>query len=130
MAVVVERAPLTEPSAHEERHLLRPVLLLQCLAALTAITGMALALYFGVAPVRITVHEQVAVVQASGEGGSHLTVTDRTQTETRQVTCVPYLQFDSSSDEHPACEAKVHGRLGTAVIGLLLFLAGSAVWVL
>jgi hypothetical protein len=102
---------------------------LRCLGALLAITGMALALYFGVAPIRLTVQQQVPTEQASGEQGTGLTATGQTSVQTARVTCVPYLQFDSSTDENPACEAKVHGRLGVALAGLVLFLIGSALWV-
>ena len=128
MAVAVERAP---HAAAADRHLrrLRPVVMVRCLGALMAITGMALALYFGVAPIRIIVQIQAPVVQAGGEGGDHLTVTGQTQTQTIHVTCVPYLQFDSSSDQNPVCKAKVRGRLGVAFAGLLVFVAGSALWV-
>jgi len=125
MAVAVEPAP--QVAAHHRR--LRPVVVLRCLGALMMVTGMALALYFGVAPIRITVQQQVAIEQASGEQGTGLTATDQTQPQAARVTCVPYLQFDSSSDQYPACTAKVHGRLGAAFAGLLLFVAGSAVWV-
>jgi len=128
MAVAVERAP--HVAAHEQKiRRLRPVVVLLCLGALMAVTGMALALYFGVAPVRISVQQQVPVEQASGEIGTSLTVTGQTQTRIARVTCVPYEQFDSSADQNPACVAKVHGRLGAAFAGLLLFVAGSALWV-
>ena len=128
MAVAVERAP---HAAAADRHLrrLRPVVVLRCLGALTAIIGMALALYFGVAPIRITVQQQTPIEQASGQQGTGLIATGQTRAETDHVTCVPYLQFDSSADQNPACKAKVHGRLGVAFVGLLLFLAGSALWV-
>lgn len=130
MAVAVEPAPHAAGAADAQRHLrrLRPVVVLRCLGALMAIAGMALALFFGVAPIRITVLEQTPVEQASGEQGAGLTVTGQTQTAER-VRCVPYLQFDSSADQNPACQAKVHGRLGVAFAGLLLFVAGGALWV-
>jgi hypothetical protein len=94
-----------------------------------AITGMALALYFGVGPIQITVQQQTPVEQLSGEQRTGLTATGQTLAETDHVTCVPYLQFDSSVSENPACRAKVHGRLGVAFAGLLLFVAGAALWV-
>jgi hypothetical protein len=127
MAVAVERAPHAAAQERQARRL-RPVVVLRWLGALMAITGMALALYFGVAPIRITVQQQVPVEQASGEQGTGLTVTGQTPVETR-VTCVPYLQFDSSVSENTACQAKVHGRLGVAFAGLVLFVIGGAVWV-
>ena len=128
MAVVVERAPITGASA-DRRRWLRPISVLRLVAGLAAIAGMALALYFGAAPVHITVNENVVVDQASGQRGSTLTATNQTQTESRHVTCVPYSQFDSSSDQNPACTAKVHDRLRVALGGLLLFVVGSAVWI-
>ena len=122
MAVAVERLPLAVARA-------RQAVVLRSLGALMMITGMALALLFGVAPIRITVQTQVPVEQASGADGTGLTATGQTRAQTVRVTCVPYLQFDSSSDQNPACEAKVHGRLGMAFAGLLLFVAGSTLWV-
>ena len=128
MAVVVK--PLPHAAAHDRQaRRLRPVVVVRCVGALLTITGMALALYFGVAPIRITVQEQVPIEQASGEQGTGLTATGQTRAGTARVTCVPLLQFDSSVDQNPACEAKVHGRLGMAFGGLLLFVAGSALWV-
>jgi hypothetical protein len=129
MAVAVERAP--HPAAARQRHLrrLRPVVVLRWLGALMTVTGMALALLFGVAPIRITVQQQVPVEQVGGEGGSNLTETGQTRADTVRVTCVPSLQFDSSSDQNPGCKAKVDGRLGVAFAGLLLFVAGGALWV-
>src|SRR5690242_5301314 len=118
MAVVTERLPRTV--ARE-----RQAVVLRCLGAVMAITGMALALFFGVGPVRITVQAQVPVEQVSGDQGTGLTATGQTHAETVRVTCVPYLQFDSAADQNAACEAKVHGRLGVAFAGLLLFVAGS-----
>ena len=128
MAVVV--APAPHAAAHEP-HLrrLRPVVVLRCLGALFTITGMALVLYFGVAPIRITVQQQVPVEQVSGERGLGLTDSGQTRGQTARVTCVPLLQFDSSVDQNPACTAKVHGRLGVAFAGLLLFVAGASLWV-
>jgi len=128
MAVAVERAPHAGARGREVRRL-RPVVVLRGLGALMAITGMALALFFGVAPIRITVQQQVPIEHASGEQGTGLTVTGQTQAETDRVSCVPYLQFDSSVDQNAACEAKVHGRLGVAFAGLVLFVIGSALWV-
>ena len=128
MAVVADVLPQADEHERPARRL-RPVVLLQCLGALMAITGMAVALYFGVAPIRVTVRQQVPVEQASGERGAGLTVTGRTQTATVRVTCVPYLQFDSSAHQDPVCEAKVHRGLGVAFAGLVLFVAGSALWV-
>ena len=125
MAVAVE--PARQAAAHHRP--LRPVVVLRCLGALMTIAGMALALYFGVAPIRITVQEQVPVEQASGEQGTGLTATGQTRSQTANVTCVPYLQFDSSADQDPACAARVHGRLGLAFAGLLLFVTGGALWV-
>ena len=122
MAVAVERLPVAVARQ-------RQAVALRSLGALMAITGMALALFFGVAPTRITAQEQTPVQQVTGERGSGLTVTGQTQTQAIRVTCVPYLQFDSSADQNPACEAKVHGRLGLAFAGLLLFVAGGALWV-
>jgi hypothetical protein len=122
MAVVSERLP---KSVARERQ----AVVLRCLGALMAITGMALALYFGVGPVRITVQAQTPIEQASGEQGTGLAATGQTETQATRVTCVPYLQFDSSADQNPACEAKVHGRLGVAFAGVLLFVAGSTLWV-
>ena len=129
MVVAVEQIP--QAAAHHSRHRrrLRPVAVLRWLGALMAVSGMALALYFGVAPVHITVIAQTPVEQASGERGLDLTVTGQTRAETARVTCVPLMQFDSSSDQNPACEAKVHGRLGVAFAGLVLFVIGSALWV-
>ena len=128
MAVAVERAPDAAAGVRRLRRL-RPVVVLRCLGALMTITGMALVLFFGVAPIRITAQTQVPVEQASGEQGTGLTATGQTQAQTVRVTCVPYLQFDSSTDQNPACKAKVHGRLGVAFAGLLLFVAGGALWV-
>ena len=122
MAVAVERLPVAVARQ-------RQAVALRSLGALMAITGMALALFFGVAPTRITAQEQTPVQQVTGERGSGLTVTGQTQTQAIRVTCVPYLQFDSSADQNPACKAKVHGRLGVAFAGLLLFVAGSTMWV-
>src|SRR3954469_10170386 len=110
MAVVVEPASHAGQRAHARRGP-RPVVVLRWVAGLATIGGMALALYFGVAPIRITVHDQVSVMQASGEQGTGLTETGQTRAGTDTVKCVPYLQFDSSSSQHPACEARVHGRL-------------------
>jgi hypothetical protein len=128
MAVAVERVPHAAAADRHARQL-PPVVVLRCLGALTAITGMALALYFGVGPIRITVQAQVPVVQVTGERGLGLTETGQTQSETSRVTCVPYMQFDSSADQNPACQAKVHGRLGVAFAGLVLFVMGGALWV-
>jgi hypothetical protein len=128
MAVAVERAPLTGDHA-QERGGLRPVVVLRVVGALAAVSGMALALFFAVGPIHITVHDQVAVEQASGQDGSTLTATNQTRIESRQVTCVPYLQFDSSSDQNRACTAKVRGPLRLALVGLVVFLAGSALWI-
>ena len=122
MAVAVERLPHAVARA-------RQATVLRSLGALMMVTGMALALFFGVAPIRIAVQEQVPILQASGAEGTGLTATGQTRAQTVRVTCVPYLQFDSSSDQNPACEAEVHGRLGVAFAGLLLFVAGSALWV-
>ena len=128
MAVAVERAPLADASAQKRRRL-RPVIVLRSVAALAAVSGMGLALFFGTVPIRVTVHERVGVERAGGEKGSTLFVTDQTRIESRQVKCVPYLQFDSSSDENQACNAKVRGPLRLAVVGLLVFLAGSVLWI-
>ena len=128
MAVAVERAPLAEASARKGRRL-RPVIVLRCVAALAAVLGMGLVLFFGTVPIRVTVHERVGVERAGGEKGSTLFVTDQTRIESRQVKCVPYLQFDSSAHQDPVCEAKVHRGLGVAFAGLVLFVAGSALWV-
>jgi len=122
MAVAVERLPVGVARA-------RQAVVLRCLGALMAVTGMALALFFGLAPMRITVHDQVPIVQVTGERGAGLTETGQTRAVTGRVTCVPYLQFDSSSDQNGACAATVHGRLGMAFAGLLLFVAGSTLWV-
>ena len=133
MAVVVEPAPAPAPNAGAapDQHLrrLRPVVVIQALGALLAITGMALALFFGVAPIRITIRQQVPIEQLSGEQGTGLTETGQTHAETARVTCVPLMQFDSAANQDPVCEAKVHGRLGVAFAGLVLFVIGSALWV-
>ena len=71
MAVVTERLPRTV--ARE-----RQAVVLRCLGAVMAITGMALALFFGVGPVRITVQAQVPVEQVSGDQGTGLTATGQT----------------------------------------------------
>jgi hypothetical protein len=130
MAVVVERAPPHAGAAHQ-RHLrrLRPVVVLRYLGALVAVTGMALALVFGVAPVRVTIRQPEPVEQATGERGLGLTATGQTRTEAVHVTCVPGLQFDSATDQNLVCQGKVHGRLGVAFAGLVLFVIGSALWV-
>jgi hypothetical protein len=128
MAVVVEPAPRADARGRHLRRL-RPVVVLRCLGALMAITGMALALYFGVGPIRITVRQQVPVMQVTGLQAKGLTATGQTQTESVRVTCVPYEQFDSAADQNLSCQAKVHGRLGVAFAGLLLFVAGGALWV-
>jgi RNA polymerase sigma-70 factor (ECF subfamily) len=130
MAVVVERAPPHAGAAHQRQvRRLRPVMVLRWLGALMAVTGMALALIFGVAPVRVTVQQQVPVEQVTGERGLGLTATGQTQAETGHVTCVPALQFDSATDQNPVCQGKVHGRLGVAFAGLLLFVLGGVLWV-
>jgi hypothetical protein len=129
MAVAVERAPHAAAAAEPQVRRLRPVVVLRWLGALMAVTGMALALFFGVAPVRVTVQQPEPVEQATGERGLGLTATGQTRAETLHVTCVPGLQFDSASDQNRVCQGKVHGRLGAAFAGLLLFVAGSALWV-
>ena len=53
----------------------------------------------------------------------------KTQAVTARVTCVPYEQFDGSADQNRVCKGKVHGRLGAAFAGLVLFVIGSALWV-
>jgi len=129
MAVAVERAPNQAAAQERQTRRLRPVVVLRGLGALMAITGMALALFFGVAPIHITVQQQVPIEQATGEQGTGLTASGQTSAATVRVTCVPYEQYDSSSHENSACAAKVHDRLDVALIGFLLFLAGSALWV-
>ena len=108
----------------------RPVVVVRWVGALAATTGVALALFFGAGPIRITVHDQVGVTQASGEHGTGLTVTDQTRTETRRVTCVPFLRYDGGANQDGACAARVRGPLRLAGVGLLVFLAGSALWIL
>jgi hypothetical protein len=87
------------------------------------------ALFFGVAPIRMTVHEQIGVVEPSGVDGTGLAVTGQTRLESRRVTCVPLLRYDTSSDPHPACAGRVAGRLDVARWGLAAFLIGSALWI-
>jgi hypothetical protein len=128
MAVAVERGRFAEDRAQKLRRL-RPVVVLRCVGALAAVSGMALVLFFGLAPIHVTVYEHVGVVRAGGERGSTLFVTDQTRIESHQVTCVPYLQFDSSSDQNQACGPKVHAPLRLAFVGLLVFVAGSALWI-
>jgi hypothetical protein len=128
MAVAVERVPLATDRAHK-RGRLELLVVLRCVGALAAVTGMALALFFGLGRIHVTVHEQVGVERVGGERGSTLFLTDQTRIESRQVTCVPYLQFDSSSDQSPACDAKVRGPLRMAFIGLVVFVGGSALWI-
>jgi hypothetical protein len=127
MAVAVGRLPQAERHPIDRR---APVVVVRWVAALAATSGVALALFFGVAPIRMSVHEQVGVTQASGEQGTGLTVTDQTRTETRAVTCVPFLRYDSGSNQDRACKARVQGPMLVAGLGLLLFVAGSAGWIL
>ena len=118
--------------AHSER---RPIdrraraIAVRAAGALTATVGLAAALWFGVAPIRITVHEQVGVFQRSGEGGIGLTLTDRTRVETRRVTCVPAMQYDTSADQDAACRSAVRGRLVLVPVGIGVFLLGCLVWI-
>ena len=126
MALAAERL------AHEAHHPIdrrARLVVLRWIAALAAVSGLALALLFGVGPIRITVHDRVAVTQATGEEGTGLTLTSQTQAETRRVTCVPFFRYDDSSSQDGACAAHVGGRLHLAGIGLLLFLAGSTTWI-
>ena len=47
-----------------------------------------------------------------------------------RVTCVPFLRYDGGANQNGACAARVRGPLRLAGIGLLVFLLGSAVWIL
>jgi len=126
MVLVAERLE------HEARHPIdrrARLVVVRWVAALAAVSGLALALLFGVGPIRITVHDRVAVTQATGEEGTGLTLTTQTQTETRRVTCVPFFRYDDSSNQDGACTTRVGGRLHVAEIGLLVFLAGCATWI-
>ena len=96
--------------------------------ALMAAVGLVATLWFGVAPIRVAVHEQVGVLQRGGERGTSLVLTNRTQAETRHITCIPVLRYDTSIGQDPACRAAVHGRLTLAPVGIGLFLLGSALW--
>ena len=46
------------------------------------------------------------------------------------MTCVPFLGYDGGANQNGACAARVRGRLQLAGVGLLVFLAGSALWLL
>ena len=127
MAAAVEQLPLAQRHPIDRRP---PAVVLRSVAALAAVTGLGLALFFGVGPIRVTVHDRVAVAQLSGEQGTGLTVTDQTQPEVRRVTCVPFLRWDGGANEDAACAAHVRGPLHVAGVGLLVFLAGSALWIL
>jgi hypothetical protein len=122
-----------ERLAQEARHPIdrrARLVVVRWVAALAAVSGLAVALFFGVGPIRITVHDRVAVTQATGAEGTGLTVTDQTRAETRRVTCVPYLRYDGSANQDGACAARVRGPLRVAGVGLLGFLAGSALWLI
>src|SRR5437016_3182617 len=118
MATAVEQLPQVD-----RRPMNRPALLvvLRWVAALATVSGVALALFFGAGPIRMTVHDRVSVFQVGGEQGTGLTVTDQTRTETHRVTCVPFLNYDGGANQNGACAARVRGPLRTAGIGLLVF---------
>jgi hypothetical protein len=107
----------------------RRAVVVRTVAAVVAAGGLAVALFFAVAPIRMTVHEQVGVVQHTGLDGTGLEATGQTRLESRQVTCVPLLRYDTSSDPNPACGPRVAGRLGVAGAGLAAFLIGSGLWI-
>lgn len=119
--------------AHSQR---RPIdrraraIAVRAAGALTAAVGLSAALWFGVAPLRLAVHEQVGVFQRGGEQGTGMVLTNRTQAQTRYVTCVPALRYDASADQDAACRSAVRGRLALAPVGIGLFLLGSALWIL
>ena len=97
--------------------------------ALTATVGLGAVLWFGVAPIRVTVHEQVGVFQTVGEQRTGLVLTNMTRAGTRHVTCVPALRYDTSAHQDAACRSAVRGRLALAPVGIGLFLLGSALWI-
>lgn len=118
--------------ARDERHPIdrrARAIAVRAAGALMAAVGLAAALWFGVAPIRVAIHEQVGVFQRGGEQGTSLVLTDRTQAETRHVTCVPALRYDTSNDQDPACRSAVQGRLALAPVGIGLFLLGCALWI-
>jgi hypothetical protein len=126
-------AVAVEPLAQAERHPVdrrAPLLVVRWAAAMAAVAGMVLALFFGVVPIHITVHDRVGVLQAGGEQGTSLTLTGQTRPEVRQVSCVPLLRYDDSSGQDSTCAAKVAGTLRLAGIWLLVFLVGTAGWIL
>jgi hypothetical protein len=98
--------------------------------ALAATVGLAAALWFGMAPIRVTVHDRAPVSQRTGEQGTGLVLTGETKAETRHVTCVPALQYDNSANQDGACHSQVSGRLGLGGFAIALFVFGSAVWIL
>jgi hypothetical protein len=125
MAVAVERLSSAQKPLDGRTRLV----VIRSVGALAAVCGLAIALFFSVAPIHISVHERVGVTQLAGEDGTGLVVTDQTQLETRRVTCVPLLQYDTSADQNAACSPKVQGRLGLAGLGLAAFLVGCALWI-
>jgi hypothetical protein len=126
MAVAVKHVPRIIQTPLDGR---RRAVAVRALAAVLAAGGLAVALFFGVAPLRVTVYERIGVVQPAGADGTGLVVSGQTRLESRRVTCVPLLQYDTSSDPNQACRSRATGRLHLAGLGLIGFLAGSALWI-
>jgi hypothetical protein len=125
-------ALVTAIPAHSQRRSIdrrARAIALRSAGALAAAVGLAAALWLGVAPIRVTVHDRAPVSEPNGEQGTGLLITNQTQVETRRVTCVPALQYDNSADPDPACSSKVSARLGLAPFAIALFFLGSAVWI-
>jgi hypothetical protein len=126
MAVAVERLPLAGGRPAERPH--RRALVCGVAAVFTAL-GLGTALYFGVAPAQVTIHESVNVIDPSGTDGSSLVVSDRTRSATRTASCVPLSTFDDSADQERACGPRARQRLQVAGFGLAAFIAGMALWI-
>jgi hypothetical protein len=99
------------------------------LGAVAAVLGIAVAAYFGLAPVRITVARLQPIQIEGGEFDKTLTATGQTERVPTRVTCLPAQgELVPGAEPDAACLPRDAHRGRVALAGLGVFVAGAVVW--
>jgi len=97
--------------------------------ALAAVVGIAVAIFFAVAPLHMTVQRRVPVQVAGGEFNMTLSSTGQSTLVSTRVTCVPIQGVVAPRQEPDAtCLPKDRHRDRLALVGLAAFVAGGIAW--
>jgi len=106
-----------------------PRAVVAAVGVLAAVVGIAVAIFFAVSPLHITVQRRVPVQAQGGEFDQTLSSTGQTTLLSTRVTCLP-IQGVVAPRQEPdaACLPKDRHRDRLALVGLAVFVAGGIAW--